>query len=132
MRLNYAAVKPLRNNIGQKILIIPSLAPGFAKLGMPTLLVTRSGYADFMKQIVSLHTSEYLLPQWWAQIATPQFPAPIYTIGSWNEEDEGHAIFPADFNLSLAEMQQRGFDLPMAIKQVFGWNHYSQRSIGQA
>ncbi|MCH7824445.1 MAG: hypothetical protein IH849_06545, partial [Acidobacteria bacterium] len=47
----------------------------------------------------------------------------------WNEEFEGHAVFPAAFNQSLLEVQLGGFDLSMAIKQVFSWNHYATRPI---
>ena len=50
-------------------------------------------------------------------------------MGSWNEEFEGHAVLPAEFNFSLPEVTQDGFDLVMAIKEVFGWNHYAERDL---
>ena len=51
---------------------------------------------------------------------TAAVPAPIYTVGSWNEEFEGHAILPSQFNLPLSASVQRGFDFVMALRQVFG------------
>jgi hypothetical protein len=82
-----------------------------------------------MKMMVDLHSNEYINPLWNEQIGTAQLPAPIYTVGSWNEEFEGHAVFPAGYNASLLETHQSGFDMAFAIKQVFGWNHYATRPI---
>ncbi len=53
---------------------------------------------------------------------------PVVSVGAWNEEWEGHSIMPAHFNRTLAPRTQKGFDLVMAVKQAFGWNHYMQRS----
>ena len=86
-------------------------------------------YADFMKAMRHTHLdllSEYT---WQNIVGTSLMPAPIYIVGSWNEEFEGHAVLPASFNDSLPEMQQEGFDLVMAIKEVFGWNHFADRPI---
>ena len=54
---------------------------------------------------------------------------PVYTVGSWNEEFEGHALFPARYNRSMKRLRYGGFDIPLALKEVFGWNTYSRRRI---
>ena len=112
---------------GDPILAIPSLAAGFAKPGFPTLTVTREQYVDFMKAQELLHGRAYLSAFWAQTLGTAALPAAIYTIGSWNEEFEGHAVLPARFNHSVRNMRQGGFDLSMAIREVFGWNHYAER-----
>ena len=118
----------LRNRYSESpILAIPSLAAGFSKPGFPTITVSRSQYTDFMRAQVAFHWQEYLLPLWTTELNTPALPAAIFTLGSWNEEYEGHAVFPASFNLALRQVRQRGFDLSMAIKEVFSWNHYARR-----
>ena len=127
----YTALSNLRNRFtGQRVLIMPNLAPGFAKPGMPTLQIDRSDYTDFMKLIQQFHLKEYIFRYWGLALGSALLPAPIYITGSWNEEFEGHAIFPADFNLALSDVVQQGFDMCMAIKEAFGWNHYAQREIG--
>ena len=110
-------------------MIIPSLAGGFAKHGLPILDTTGQAYADFLKQLTGYYTKTYLRQEWPASVGTAALPAPIYTVGSWNEEFEGHAVFPAQFNLALRNSRLAGFDFAMALKQVFGWNHYAQRNI---
>ena len=131
LRRSYASLDGLRNHFtGHPILVIPNLAPGFAKPGHSTLLFGRAQYAEFMKIIKHVHTSEYVEGQWRELVESPQLPAPIYVVGSWNEEFEGHCVFPFDFNLSVPENTQFGFDLFMAIKEAFGWNHYAMRDIG--
>ena len=45
------------------------------------------------------------------------------------EEFEGHCVFPFEFNFSVPEVTQHGFDLAMPIKEVFGWNHYANRAV---
>ena len=116
---------------GYPILInIPSLASGFAKPGFPTLSVDRGSYADLIEIVRSVHMSEYVMPYWGSHIGSPLLPAPVYTIGSWNEEFEGHSVFPSRFNLALSGETPHGFDIPLAIKQAFGWNHYAERDIG--
>ena len=130
LRKTYTAVSNLRNrHTGQRILVIPNLAPGFAKPGLPTLKIDRPGYADFMKLIQQFHEREYISTQWQTLIGSGTLPAPVYIVGSWNEEFEGHAVFPSSLNESLSTTVQNGFDLPMAIKEAFGWNHYAKRAI---
>jgi len=124
------AVRGLRNRFtGSRLLIIPSLAGGFAKHGMPILSVTRQAYADYLKLLTRFHVETYLSQEWPGAVGTSVLPAPIYTVGSWNEEFEGHAVFPARFNLAISASEQFGFDFVMALKQVFGWNHYAERAI---
>ena len=126
LRKTYEALEPLSNRYtGRRILVIPNIAPGFAKPGLPTLMIDRSSYAYFMKLVQQFHVSRYIQRQWSQAIGTSALPAPVYIVGSWNEEFEGHSIFPCDFNLSLSEVVQQGFDLPMAVKEAFGWNHYA-------
>ena len=71
----------------------------------------------------------YIEVEWLSALGTPELPAPVYVVGSWNEEFEGHAVFPSRFNESLSSMEQQGYDLAMAIKEAFGWNHYAKRPI---
>ena len=124
------AVRGLRNRFtGSRLLIIPSLAGGFAKHGLPILSTTRQAYANYVKLLTRFHAQTYLPQEWPGAVGTAALPAPIYTVGSWNEEYEGHAVLPAQFNLALSESQQGGFDFAMALKQVFGWNHYAERAI---
>ena len=130
LRLCCAAVGQLKNRYtGWPILVIPNLAPGFAKPGHPTLTFNRAVYADFMKALKQVHTREHISPTWRGSLRTARLPAPVYAVGSWNEEFEGHAVFPFEFNLSVSDVAQHGFDMAMAIKQVFGWNHYATRDI---
>ena len=114
---------------GQPPLIIPSLAGGFAKHGMPTLTATRHAYASYMQRLTRYYTEVYLPTEWEGDVGTAALPAPIVTVGSWNEEFEGHAVLPAAFNLAFGPSEQGGFDYVMAIKQTFGWNHYAERPI---
>tara|TARA_B100001123_G_scaffold439135_1_gene575386 strand:+ start:5298 stop:6794 length:1497 start_codon:yes stop_codon:yes gene_type:complete len=130
LRQNFDMTSTLRNRYtGNRVPVIPNLSPGFAKPGLAVLKMGRGDYADFMKAMRHTHLdllSEYT---WQNIVGTPLMPAPIYIVGSWNEEFEGHAVLPASFNFSLPEMQQDGFDLVMAIKEVFGWNHFADRTI---
>jgi len=114
---------------GLPILIIPSLATGFAKPGFPTLTINSATYGHFVNAIRAVHENEYLLPYWGSQLGWRTLPAPVYTVGSWNEEFEGHSIFPSSFNMALSDEEQFGFDVPMAIKRAFGWNHFAHRAI---
>ena len=124
------AARGLRNRFtGDRLLIIPSLAGGFAKHGLPILSTTRAAYANYLKLLIRYHAETYLPEEWPGDVGTPALPAPIYTVGSWNEEFEGHAVLPAEFNLALRDSQQSGFDFALALKQVFGWNHYAKRAI---
>ena len=130
LRRAYDAVANLRNRFTQRnIHVIPNLSPGFAKPAHPTLLLGRSGYADFMKLLVQVHEQYHIRRTWWNELGTPQLPAPVYIVGSWNEEFEGHCVFPFEFNFSVPEVTQQGWDLAMPVKEVFGWNHYANRAI---
>ena len=124
------AMRGLRNRFtGNRIPLIPSLAGGFAKHGLPILSASRQAYADFVKLLTRFYTEDYLPQEWPGVIGTAALPAPIYSVGSWNEEFEGHAVFPARFNLALSDTEQAGFDFVMAVKEAFGWNHYAERAI---
>lgn len=126
----YEGLSSLRSRAtGAKVLLIPSLAPGFAKPGFPTLQVSRGDYADFIKVMMGFHKAKYLQPEWYGLLGGPQLPAPIFSVGSWNEEFEGHCVFPSSFNLALSEVRQQGFDIPMALREAFGWNHYAERDL---
>ena len=130
LRRTNVVVRRLQNRFtGRQPLIIPNMAAGFAKPGHPTLEVGRGIYADFMKRVRHAHVSEHVGPFWQGALGTAVLPAPVFLVGSWNEEFEGHTVFPFDFNLSVPEVAQHGFDLAMAIKEVFSWNHYAQRDI---
>jgi hypothetical protein len=124
------AVHGLRNRFTDlRLLIIPSLAGGFAKHGLPLLSASREAYADYLKLLTRFHTEVYLRQEWPGAVGTAVLPAPIYTVGSWNEEYEGHAVLPAQFNLALTNSTQGGFDYAMALKEAFSWNHFAERDI---
>ncbi len=126
----YAASNHLRSRFtGRRLLVIPNLAPGFAKPGHPTLEIARGGYADFMKLIKEIHMDGHIMQHWSDDLGGTTLPAPVYVVGSWNEEFEGHCLFPFEFNLSVPNVEQHGFDAAMALKEVFGWNHYAFRDI---
>ena len=130
LRTNYATIGSSNNAFtGRRILVIPNLSPGFAKPGYPTLQIDRATYTDFLKLLRDVHLHEYIETNWLAQLGTPTLPAAAYIVGSWNEEFEGHAIFPFDFNLTVPDSVQHGFDLSMAVKEAFGWNHYANRDL---
>ena len=133
VRLSHAAtaIRGLRNRFtGSKLLLIPSLAGGFAKEGMPILRTSKEDYVNFMKALVLFYADSYLPEEWPGAVGSSSIPAPVYTVGSWNEEFEGHAVFPAQFNFAFAGTRYDGFDFVLALKEVFGWNHYAERSIG--
>ena len=130
LRNTYADVLWIRNRYtGRRLLVIPNLAPGFAKPGHPTLEIGRGDYADFMKLVKRVHMDGHVMRHWSADLGQATLPAPVYVVGSWNEEFEGHCLFPFDFNLSVPNVEQHGFDAAMALKEVFGWNHYARRDI---
>lgn len=130
LRAAYDASAGLRNRFtGRRLLVIPNLAPGFAKPGHPTLEIDRGDYADFMKLIKNIHTEGHITPRWSVDLGQAVLPAPVYAVGSWNEEFEGHCLFPFEFNFSVPNVEQHGFDAAMALKEVFGWNHYAFRDI---
>ena len=125
-----AATSELRNRFtDSRLLIVPSLAGGFAKHGLPTLSTTRQAYVDYVRLLTDYYTETYLPQEWPDAVGSAALPAPIYTVGSWNEEYEGHAVFPAQFNLAVRDGDRLGFDFAMALKEVFGWNHYAERAI---
>ena len=125
-----AGVSGLRNRFtASPLLLIPSLAGGFAKQGLPILSTTRQAYVDYVRLLTNFHAETYLPQEWPGAVGSAAVPAPIYTVGSWNEEYEGHAVFPAQFNLTLRASERLGFDFVMALKEVFGWNHYAERAI---
>lgn len=133
LRTTYAAAAEIHNRFtGRHLLVIPNLAPGFAKSGHPTLEIGRGEYADFMKLLKGMHMEEHILRYWPGELGRAALPAPVYVVGSWNEEFEGHCVWPFDFNLSVPaeSVEQHGFDISMALKEVFGWNHYAYRDIG--
>jgi len=124
------AVRPLRNrHTNTRVIIIPSLAGGFAKHALPILSASRAAYADYLSLLSRYYEETYLAEEWPGLIGTPAIPAPVYTVGSWNEEFEGHCVFPSSFNLALADEVQGGFDWGLALRQRFGWNHYATRDI---
>lgn len=130
LRKTYADSNYLRSRFtGRRLLVIPNLAPGFAKPGHPTIEIERGGYADFMKLVKKVHMDGHIMQQWPADLGQAALPAPVYVVGSWNEEFEGHCLFPFEFNLSVPNVEQHGFDAAMALKEVFGWNHYAFRDI---
>ena len=133
LRQMIASIRWVANRYtGFPILLMPTLAPGFAKPGFPLLSVNRQSYSELMRVLCHVHLNEYVIPYWSSHLGTPLLPAPVYTLGSWNEEFEGHSVFPSRFNLALNADTQGGFDVPMAIKQAFGWNHYAERPIVKA
>jgi len=126
MKQNFDAMADMRNRFtGRKVLLIPSLAAGFAKRNQPSLRTDRAQYANFMKAAYTFYAAEYLARGAGQLLGTPSLPSPIVTLGSWNEEFEGHALLPARFNEAVSPAKQQGFELVMAVKQVFGWNHYA-------
>ncbi len=130
MRVNYRTMRSVRNVFtGRRIMVIPNLSPGFAKPGFPTLQIGRGAYTDFLKLLRDVHLFEYIETEWHGELGTRHLPAAMYIVGSWNEEFEGHSIFPFDFNLTVPEPLQHGFDLSMAVKEAFGWNHYAERNM---
>ena len=130
LRRMFSLVRWVANRYtGLPILIIPSLASGFAKPGFPLLRIDRRSYSDLLRRLRSVYMNEYVVPYWTSHLGSSLLPAPIFTVGSWNEEYEGHSVFPSRFNLALSTETLRGFDVPMAIKQAFGWNHYATREI---
>ena len=132
LRLERATVgvSELRNRFtDSRLLLIPSLAGGFAKHGLPILSTTRQAYVDYLRLLADYYAGTYLPQEWPDAVGTAAVPAPIYTVGSWNEEYEGHAVFPAQFNLALLAGDRLGFEVVMALKEVFGWNQYADQPI---
>ena len=77
LRTTYDAVQGLRNRYtGKRVLVIPNIAPGFAKPGLPTLIIDRAWYADFMKLVQQFHVSSYIDVKWLSALGTAELPAP--------------------------------------------------------
>jgi hypothetical protein len=108
----------------KRMLVVPSLAAGFSRAGARTLYADRDGYAEFLQQMLRFHEQEYMRTMYGERAA--RTPA-VVSVGSWNEEWEGHALFPSEFNLTYSPRVAEGFDYVLAVKQAFGWNHYAQR-----
>lgn len=111
---------------GEPLRVFPSMAAGFAKKGVPRLWASRSSYREFLREMDRYCRAIYFNPS--KDRDTPLL-LPVYTVGSWNEEYEGHALFPARFNRSLKHFRYGGFDLALAVKEVFGWNTYARKGI---
>ena len=130
LRHNMELIEGIRNRYtGHSVLLIPNLAAGFAKPGFKTLLMGREEYTAFLKAMRDAYRGFLNDATQAGILGTDRLPAPVYIVGSWNEEFEGHAVFPAAFNQSLPAVTHEGFDLAMAIKAAFGWNHYASRDI---
>ena len=83
LRNTYADSNNLRSRFtGRRLLVIPNLAPGFAKPGHPTIEIDRGGYADFMKLIKKVHMDGHIMQQWSAVVGQAAPPAPVYVVGS--------------------------------------------------
>jgi hypothetical protein len=103
----------------EPVWVIPSSAAGFAKRGFPTLLAGRDDYVTLLRAMRAL--ADEHLAQVNAQRATPgvHTAAPAL-VGSWNEEFEGHALFPTSRNEALVPGAFGGFEWLSAIKEVYG------------
>lgn len=126
LRQTIQDIAPIRNRFtGHPLLIVPSLASGFAKEGQRKLRTTHISYANYLWKMM-----EFLDDEYFSRVAflRTRFPV-VCSVGSWNEEFEGHALFPFAFNRSVQRVRSGGFDLALAVKQVFGWNHYAGRPI---
>lgn len=129
-QLLQAALPTLRsitNRItGREVMLIPSLASGFAKNGYRKLWVTRRSYANYLRDMHAWLDQKYYSQE---EFRTSPLRAPVYTVGSWNEEFEGHSLFPFSYNRSVRRPRNGGFDLALALKEAFGWNIYAQREL---
>jgi hypothetical protein len=126
VRHTYQATVAHRSRFtGKPMLVVPSLAAGFSKTGAQTLYGNRESYAAFLEAMLKFHHEEFMVLQYGERQAALR-PA-LVSVGSWNEEWEGHAIFPSEFNHTLSPRTEEGFDYVMALKQACGWNHYAGR-----
>jgi hypothetical protein len=117
-----AAFAGLRNRFtGNPLLVLPSSAAGFAKVGLPTLLASRDDYAKLLRAMLAI-TEEHLREDHGDRFGTPALPSAPVIVGSWNEEFEGHALFPARANEAMVRDRLGGFEWLAAIKEVYGWN----------
>lgn len=119
-RRTIAALAGIRNRFtGAPVLVIPSSAAGFAKAGLPTLLAGRDDYVRLLRETRAL-AEEHLATINAASGVPPVHQAAPAIVGSWNEEFEGHALFPALRNQALVAGEQGGFEWLSAIKEVYG------------
>ena len=112
---------------GLPLLVIPSSAAGFAKPGLPTLHASRADYARLLREMLTV-TQKHIARTHADRLGTSALPAPLVIVGSWNEEFEGHALFPSSGNRAMVGDGLNGFEWLFAVKDVFGWNHYAARS----
>jgi hypothetical protein len=134
-RRTAAAFTGARNRYtGAPVLVMPSSAAGFAKSGLPTLRATRAQYARFLRAMLEITEENMLAASTLVTGAAPghdphrgagSLVAPPVIVGSWNEEFEGHALFPARSNAAMVRRDHGGFEWLMALKEVFGWNHHA-------
>ena len=131
---------------GRPLLVLPSSAAGFAKAGLPPLRASRAEYRRWLLEAWEL-TARHLVRRLAAAGGSGTAPAaggsaaagggtgiddptdsartgaseaPPVFVGSWNEEFEGHALFPAAHNEALAEPDRGGFDWLEAIRATYG------------
>jgi len=114
------------------VFTMPSSAAGFAKAGLPTVRATRDEYAAFLRTMLALtednlrSLAELVVGAVAGKdrgvIAMPPQVTPVI-VGSWNEEFEGHTVFPTRSNPAMVRSEFAGFEWLMAIKEVYGWNH---------
>jgi len=112
---------------GLPLLVIPSSAAGFAKRGFPTLHASRDDYARLLREMLTV-TQKHIARTHADRLGTLALPAPLVIVGSWNEEFEGHALFPSSVNPAMEGDGLNGFEWLFAVKDVFGWNHHAARS----
>jgi hypothetical protein len=118
-RRSIEAFAGLRNRFtGAPVLVLPSSAAGFAKRGFPTLHASRSAYERLLRATRQL-SMEHLTRLRAEPQGQPLVQAPAL-VGSWNEEFEGHAVFPAARNEALVRGGYNGFEWLTAIKHVYG------------
>lgn len=122
----YDGIAGLRNRFtNQKIVAVPSLAAGFSKRDEAMLHASTDEYTAFLREMLDHHEERFMVRAF-GRSYLDTTPA-IVSVGSWNEEWEGHAVMPARFNHTVAPFGD-GFDYVNALKQVFGWNHYAVRT----
>lgn len=119
-RRSIAALAGIRNRFtGAPLLVIPSSAAGFAKAGLPSLLAGRDDYVRLLRAARAL-AEGHLATINAEHDGPPVHAAAPVIVGSWNEEFEGHALFPASRNQAVVAGEQGGFEWLSAIKEVYG------------
>lgn len=118
-RRTIEALDGVRNRFsGAPVLVIPSSAAGFAKVGLPTLLAGRDDFVRVLRAVREL--AEEHLTAINASSSPPVHATAPVLVGSWNEEFEGHALFPTQRNAALVPGGRGGFEWLSAIKEVYG------------